>query len=241
MVGKVEVEVPGYGISGYSWLKGSDRYAYYNVELRMKKDDIPDGYEVYRVRAWRQVKLELLDEPLEQFADRKVAKYLFEDIDGTEYQPGHNTVIGDELIENVQDNSGNTIPVYRGTFGARKVRTSTPNVPNDGCIDKLDMKFIVRLYFAPKRVVEEQDGQLAPRLKAEGDTDDRPFYIAEYVYPFTINGGIPTGIETLTARQVVSEKYYNPAGIESSTPFQGVNIVVTRYSDGSTTTTKILR
>ena len=30
-------------------------------------------------------------------------------------------------------------------------------------------------------------------------------------------------------------------GMESETPFEGVNIVVTRYSDGSSSTYKVLR
>ena len=249
--GVVEVKVPEGAelVGGFTWKKGDDRYAYYNVDLRVNKDEIPEGYEVYRVRAWRQVDPTLLDEPLEQFANRKTdtGEYMFENMLGVqetdgEYQQGANMILGSKVIDDVVNpNNGTPITVYRGTFGARKVQTTGANAQNDGCVNKLDMNFIVRVYFTPKRVEEEQGGQQAPRLKAEGDTDDRPFYIAEYVYPFTINGGIPTGIETLNARQVVSEKYYNPAGIESSTPFQGVNIVVTRYSDGSTTTTKILR
>ena len=40
---------------------------------------------------------------------------------------------------------------------------------------------------------------------------------------------------------VVSRTYYNLAGVASRTPFEGVNIVVDRYADGSTTATKILR
>lgn len=249
--GVVEVKVPEGAelVGGFTWKKGDDRYAYYNVDLRVNKDEIPEGYEVYRVRAWRQVDPTLLDEPLEQFAGRKTetGEYMFENMLGVqetdgEYQQGANMILGSKVIDDVVNpNNGTPITVYRGTFGARKVQTTGANAQNDGCVNKLDMNFIVRVYFTPKRVEEEQGGQQAPRLKAEGDTDDRPFYIAEYVYPFTINGGIPTGIENLNARQVVSEKYYNPAGIESSTPFQGVNIVVTRYSDGSTTTTKILR
>ena len=53
-----------------------------------------------------------------------------------------------------------------------------------------------------------------------------------------------TGINNLTVdtnKKVVSVKYVNVAGIESSTPFQGVNIVVTRYDDGSQTTTKVIK
>ena len=53
---------------------------------------------------------------------------------------------------------------------------------------------------------------------------------------------VPTGINNATiAKKVVSVKYVNVAGIESSTPFQGVNIVVTRYDDGSQSTSKIIK
>lgn len=47
-----------------------------------------------------------------------------------------------------------------------------------------------------------------------------------------------TGIFTDGYREVVGVDYVNVAGIISDKPFQGVNIVVTRYSDGSNTTEK---
>ena len=51
-----------------------------------------------------------------------------------------------------------------------------------------------------------------------------------------------TAISTTSiSKQVVSNTYYNVAGIASDKPFSGINIVVTRYSDGSHTTTKIMR
>lgn len=50
-----------------------------------------------------------------------------------------------------------------------------------------------------------------------------------------------TAINTVgSTKQPVSHTYYNIAGMESSKPFTGVNIVVTRYSDGSQTATKII-
>ena len=52
----------------------------------------------------------------------------------------------------------------------------------------------------------------------------------------------PTTVKNVTdAKQVVSVSYYNIMGMESETPFEGVNIVVTRYSDGSSSTFKVLR
>ena len=86
-----------------------------------------------------------------------------------------------------------------------------------------------------------------PRLRADDDDepqvqDTKPYYIAEYEFPFTINSGIPTGVEMLNAnRQVVGTKYYNVAGIESDTPFLGVNIVVIEMTDGSKKIVKMVR
>ena len=47
--------------------------------------------------------------------------------------------------------------------------------------------------------------------------------------------------EILYNGQIVDVTYVNPQGMQSNRPFDGVNIVVTRYSDGSTRTTKIIR
>ena len=52
----------------------------------------------------------------------------------------------------------------------------------------------------------------------------------------------PTGIGTVAGeKQAISHTYYNIAGVASDKPFNGINIVVTRYTDGSQTTTKIMR
>lgn len=51
-----------------------------------------------------------------------------------------------------------------------------------------------------------------------------------------------TGVADVnTAKQVVSKSYYNLAGQASATPFEGLNIVVTRFADGSTQATKVLK
>ncbi|MBO4871547.1 MAG: starch-binding protein [Muribaculaceae bacterium] len=57
-------------------------------------------------------------------------------------------------------------------------------------------------------------------------------------------GGVLTAVEDVTdvvSREVADVKYVNMAGMVSNRPFDGVNIVVTRYTDGSTSTTKILK
>ena len=53
---------------------------------------------------------------------------------------------------------------------------------------------------------------------------------------------IPTAVnEIYDYRQVVDVKYVNSLGMQSSKPFDGVNIVVTRYTDGTISTTKVVR
>ncbi|MBQ2074875.1 MAG: hypothetical protein II462_02840 [Muribaculaceae bacterium] len=247
-VGVIDINDPHYEISTYSWLKDGERYAYYTVDLPIKTDEVPAGYKIYMVRAWRVVDPDLLDEPLEAFAKRKTAtgEYMFEEMLGPneegetsfipsgdgEYQPGMHMSLGAATIPGAVDESGHNIPVYRGTFGARKVITNTQGVQdqNDYCLEgDLPMTFRVRMYFTKENT-------------SKAGEQDKTFYVAEYTTDFSIKGGIPTGIvDVMSAKKVVSEKYYNVAGIESDTPFQGVNIVVTRYSDGSTTTTKILK
>ena len=61
-------------------------------------------------------------------------------------------------------------------------------------------------------------------------------------------GGTPPGEYTgvneyqfVNTRQVVDVMYVNPLGMTSKQPFEGVNIIVTRYDDGLTTTSKVLK
>lgn len=53
---------------------------------------------------------------------------------------------------------------------------------------------------------------------------------------------IVTGIEQVRELAPIADvTYYNVMGVASSQPFDGVNIVVTRYNDGTVTTTKVIR
>ena len=44
-----------------------------------------------------------------------------------------------------------------------------------------------------------------------------------------------------TSKQVAGVKYYNLAGVEGAKPFDGVNVVVTTYTDGTNVTTKVIK
>ena len=51
-----------------------------------------------------------------------------------------------------------------------------------------------------------------------------------------------TGVADIYGTKTISSvKYYNVAGMESATPFNGVNIVVTNYSDGSQSASKLVK
>ena len=54
-------------------------------------------------------------------------------------------------------------------------------------------------------------------------------------------GNVTAVKEVRTSRTVTSVRYFNLMGVESSEPFDGINIVVTTYSDGSRTSKKVLR
>lgn len=76
----------------------------------------------------------------------------------------------------------------------------------------------------------------APRL---ADAQAQARYI---VYPVTIqqtSESVITGVMNVAGvREVAAVEYVNLAGQRSSRPWQGVNIVITRYTDGTVTTAK---
>jgi len=84
---------------------------------------------------------------------------------------------------------------------------------------------------APRRIQPKDDGKEAV-----------PAYI---VYPLnagTNSTDVVTALHELSGNKIVEDvRYYNVMGVESVTPFDGVNIVVTRYSDGTTSTIKMVR
>ncbi len=88
-----------------------------------------------------------------------------------------------------------------------------------------------------KAIIRKVSTQNAPGLKAEGEGG----YV---VYPqdLKVNNALPTAINGVVAGNgvVKSVKYVNVAGIVSDRPFQGVNIVVTEYTDGTSTTSKVI-
>lgn len=84
---------------------------------------------------------------------------------------------------------------------------------------------------APRRIQPSNSG-----------IETNPAYI---VYP--LNAASNSSDNVVSVKEVMGNKaiesvhYYNMMGMEGKTPFEGINIVVTRYTDGSTSTTKVMK
>ena len=84
------------------------------------------------------------------------------------------------------------------------------------------------------------NGSKRTKPTADSSTDASSNY---ELYPLDMTDDpIPTAVrEVIAPKMVIGVSYFNLMGQESSQPFEGINIVVTRYSDGSTSAVKVLR
>ena len=100
-----------------------------------------------------------------------------------------------------------------------------------------DLTIYVRFYYkSTGKPIESMNGIM---LRADGADAAKSFYAVEK--PATAKQG-PTAVEEILYHgEVVSTIYYNVQGMESDKPFDGVNIVVTRYSDGATSISKVVK
>ena len=104
--------------------------------------------------------------------------------------------------------------------------------PQDGYVYEFDA-ILRKVASATSSAPLLKDGNQSNPVTDDLSTD----YI---VYPLRLYD-VPTAINTVQATgKVVDVKYYNMMGIESSTPFNGVNIVVTTYDNGTRSNTKKL-
>lgn len=255
--GTVEIEVNQADMvqSKHTWKLGNDTYTYYYVPVTIKNVEVPDGYNIYKVRGWRLVDENLLGEELQgqttedgtQLPDRRARlkdDYLFEELDfGDDMGKGDNGMSKTSLVNyllgsrprpNGQIKDGKSIESM-ATFGGKKL--------SDG--ETIDAKFYVRIYFTPEvnpAVVETAPSQGAPRRADTSLTPaDFDYYVAEGECEVELTSGIITGVNNVNVnRDIQSVTYVNPMGQVSSRPFRGVNIIVTRYSDGTSTTRKAI-
>ena len=101
-----------------------------------------------------------------------------------------------------------------------------------------NVTYVVRLYATNIDGEAEQiDGP--KRVSANG----KDYFIAEKRITVNFTGeGVITGLSLMPGDvQVATVTYYNLMGVPSSKPYSGMNIMVTRYEDGTTMTQKVMR
>jgi|GEM_PF-1150710 len=146
------------------------------------------------------------------------------DSDNNKYAAGEYVWLGDyftnsELSKRLEDLQ----------FTSKAINTDT---------EAPDFKFLVRFYYKKKEL------SVAPVTNvinnaAYGLESDNMWYVVESALADPSN--VSTGITELTTSTVADVTYYNAQGMRSSTPFDGVNIMVTRYSDGTTRVVKVVK
>ncbi len=93
-----------------------------------------------------------------------------------------------------------------------------------------NFQIVVRAYYEP---VDLLGGSVLRENEAK-------YRIAQEKTESTLD--LPTAVIEIAAdREIIAVTYVNALGVTSSQPFEGVNIVVTHYSDGAVSTSKILK
>ena len=126
-------------------------------------------------------------------------------------------------------------PLYSGTnsqIGGKGTLGRKDNWAFVAPADLEEVKLVARFYYKKNSTSS---------LKARPTDSDRLYYVVEKQVTLKTDENIITDIEDVTNKTVAGVKYYNLMGVESNEPFNGVNIVVTRYTDGSISTQKVLK
>ena len=87
-------------------------------------------------------------------------------------------------------------------------------------------------------------GSRAPKHAAPTAAGDQPEFYMVYPLDLMSRSDAFTAVREVRAQDatmIESIRYYNIMGQESQTPFEGINIEVIRYKDGSMISRKILR
>lgn len=90
-------------------------------------------------------------------------------------------------------------------------------------------------------VKETAPTKVAPRkIGYDSTVEPKAKYV---VYPLNLEAGnVSTGVNDVNGtKEVKGVSYFNMMGVESVQPFEGVNIVVTTYTDGTQSAAKVLR
>ncbi len=133
------------------------------------------------------------------------------------------------------------VPDYKNMmFAATDTLLTEVDLNGNTVIQKDELNIFVRFYYIVEGSAEgHTPGLMSLRGNRDGDGEAPAGYGSESPgtspSPSTAVREISVGSGT-----IVSQTYYNVQGMESDQPFNGVNIVVTRYSDGTTRTSKVV-
>lgn len=213
-----------YGYATEHAVSGSNHFygCYMTISSAMSSKDL----EVYGVRVWR-----VRDKDKDGNAEDVLVNGWFKDegyaINQNSLPQSCYFVIGD-----LDDNNGNLTVNLKDAFPGPDVETLQAN-------QDYQPKYIVRFYARLKGTSRRGINLMA---------DDQPqeaqgtvYYVSENHYSPVFEGDIPTAIgEVNLYGDVESVTYIDGLGRMSSRPFKGLNIVVTRLSNGTVTKTKMI-
>jgi len=187
----------------------------YNPVIKVESV-LPDyasiDYDVYMYRVWR-----ICDE-VRNYTYDPVTGYLMNDVNAPREA---DKIIVEELTNETQTTFGSRIydnPMSNHLFGG----LSFGAIFRNPATEPANAKYIVRMYY----------------VKKDNAGEEGPMY---YVVEKEITANPTVSVNEINVANEGTKIYYNAQGIASDQPFDGMNIVVTRNSDGSTNVTKIIK
>lgn len=218
-------------MSEYVFTSNGKKGRYYQTDLKITADGT-DNYEIVKYRVWRHTDraMEIVPQYMARLKQDTHPIVMNSDDKGNpSIDQNHNSIQEFELVdrpgvgfypERIDDKS---IHVY-DTFGASDV--------SEG--GNLDVTYIVRLYAKPEA------GNTSARAKATTPILAKEYYIGEATITVSFEENTPTGLFDFVAetKTPVRVQYVNMLGQKSDTPFSGMNVVITTYTDGSHSTAK---
>lgn len=127
------------------------------------------------------------------------------------------------------------LPVHQGSANAQEFKAAF-NV--DYSLNSVDNpKLTSGNVYSFEALVKEV---AVPTTDAKSTSDTSTKFV---VYPLDLDANkVATGVNDVnSAKEVKGVSYFNMMGVESAQPFDGVNIMVTTYTDGTSSAAKVLR
>ena len=131
----------------------------------------------------------------------------------------------------------NGVPTLRGYSGENGEKGRSVILLTDNCGEITVNEGAMYCVTAAVELAEAWSG--APRRIAAGDDEAFTNLRAQVI---AVDDASTTGIsDQLGNHDVLSVRYINVAGVQSDKPFDGVNIVVTKFVDGTTKAVKVVK